>query len=66
MLKRQNFGPQFLRIGRGLTWREIAHVLAPEGDAPVATLAATLRKRFERLKRELKARARARDDVSSA
>ena len=50
-----------LRINRGLAWREIARVLAGD-DVTAAALdkhAAALRKRFERLKTEIKARARA-------
>jgi RNA polymerase sigma-70 factor, ECF subfamily len=51
-----------LRINRGLGWRDIARVLSPDGDAatPAALdkLSAALRKRFERLKADLKARAR--------
>ncbi len=53
-----------LRIDRGLPWREIALILAEEGDGtPVdpasvpATLPATLRKQFERLKDRLLAQA---------
>ena len=46
-----------LRINRGLPWRDIARVLAPADDADLDKLAASLRKRFERLKTELKARA---------
>jgi len=60
-----------LRVGRGLAWRDIAQVLAGGGDgdgedspdeaaplpAPEVTRrAAALRKRFERLKSDLKAR----------
>lgn len=50
-----------LRINRGLAWRDIARVLAPPDDADVDLdkLAASLRKRFERLKTDLKARAAA-------
>lgn len=50
-----------LRINRGLAWRDIARVLAPpdDPDADLDKLAASLRKRFERLKTELKARAAA-------
>ena len=40
-----------LRVDRGMSWREVAHVLAEEGvEAPSE---ATLRKRFERLKEKL-------------
>lgn len=50
-----------LRINRGLPWRDIARVLAPDGDtatpAALDKLAASLRKRFERLKSDLKERA---------
>lgn len=50
-----------LRINRGLAWREIARVLAGDDATPAALdkQAAALRKRFERLKTEIKARARA-------
>ena len=52
-----------LRINRGLAWRDIARVLAPDGDAATPAAldkhAAALRKRFERLKTEIKQRARA-------
>jgi RNA polymerase sigma-70 factor (ECF subfamily) len=52
-----------LRINRGLAWRDIARVLTPDGDATTPAAldkrAAALRKRFERLKTELKERARA-------
>jgi len=41
----------FLRIDRGLSWRDIARVLADEADSPLGE--ATLRKRFERLKQKL-------------
>jgi RNA polymerase sigma-70 factor (ECF subfamily) len=54
-----------LRLSRGLTWREVARVLADEEDLSTAALdaqATTLRKRFERLKTELKSRARALDE----
>ena len=51
-----------LRINRGLAWRDIARVLSPDGEsatpAALDKLAASLRKRFERLKTELKDRAR--------
>jgi RNA polymerase sigma-70 factor, ECF subfamily len=43
-----------LRYDRSLAWDEIAWILAEEQRAPVSTEA--LRKRFERLKRTLKAR----------
>jgi RNA polymerase sigma-70 factor (ECF subfamily) len=45
-----------LRLDRALAWRDVAVVLAEEGGAPVDE--ATLRKRFERLKDRLTARAR--------
>lgn len=45
-----------LRLDRGLSWREVATVLAGEGD-PVDEVA--LRKRFERLKSKLTEMARA-------
>lgn len=52
-----------LRINRGLPWRDIARVLADDdgatADADLDKRAAALRKRFERLKTELKARAQA-------
>jgi RNA polymerase sigma-70 factor (ECF subfamily) len=50
-----------LRINRGLAWRDIARVLAPDGatGAVLDRQAASLRKRFERLKTDLKERARA-------
>ncbi|HTJ47637.1 MAG TPA: sigma-70 family RNA polymerase sigma factor [Kofleriaceae bacterium] len=48
-----------LRINRGLAWRDIARVLAPSADADLDKVAAALRKRFERLKTELKTKARA-------
>jgi RNA polymerase sigma-70 factor (ECF subfamily) len=51
-----------LRLNRGLPWRDIARVLAPEGgdtsNAALDRQSAALRKRFERLKTELKERAR--------
>ena len=50
-----------LRFNRKLAWRDIARVLSPDGDAATPAsldkLAAALRKRFERLKTELKQRA---------
>ena len=50
-----------LRVNRGLAWRDIARVLLPDGEEPTAAAldkrAAALRKRFERLKTDLKARA---------
>lgn len=58
---RQHLGPEeqtllVLRVDRQLSWREVAQVMAGEGD-PVD--AATLRKRFERLKDKLAQLARA-------
>jgi RNA polymerase sigma-70 factor (ECF subfamily) len=51
-----------LRISRELSWREIARVLAGEdaevSDEVLTRSAATLRKRFERLKTELRAKSR--------
>jgi len=41
----------FLRIDRGLCWRDIARVLADEAASPLGE--AALRKRFERLKQKL-------------
>jgi len=52
-----------LRINRGLAWRDIARILpGPDGevdDAAVTRRAATLRKHFERLKDDVRARLRA-------
>lgn len=47
-----------LRIDRQLAWREIAHVFEPEPATPAVleARAATLRKRFERLKSDLRER----------
>lgn len=58
---RQHLGPEeqtllVLRVDRQLSWKEVAQVMAGEGD-PVD--AATLRKRFERLKDKLAQLARA-------
>jgi RNA polymerase sigma-70 factor (ECF subfamily) len=53
-----------LRINRNLGWREIARVFAEadgEGDVELDRRAAALRKRFERLKTEIKKRASATD-----
>jgi len=51
-----------LRLNRGLAWRDIARVMSPEDVEPdraaLDRLAAALRKRFERLKADLKSRAR--------
>ena len=48
-----------LRINRGLPWRDIARVLAGDvDDAELTRVAARVRKRFERLKDELRSRAR--------
>ncbi|APR79030.1 RNA polymerase, sigma-24 subunit, ECF subfamily protein [Minicystis rosea] len=52
-----------LRVSRGLPWREIARVLAGDeevSDAALNRSSAALRKRFERLKSELRERARER------
>jgi len=49
-----------LRINRGLGWREIAQVMSEDEDrsaAAIDKLAAALRKRFERLKTELRVKA---------
>ncbi len=46
-----------LRVGHGLSWHDVATVLAGGEEAPTA---ATLRKRFERLKDRLAAEARTR------
>lgn len=52
-----------LRVDRDLAWRDIARVMADEGDElpepELVRRAATLRKRFERIKDELRALARA-------
>ena len=40
-----------LRVDRGLSWREVAEVLAEDGTPPASE--AALRKRFERLKEKL-------------
>jgi RNA polymerase sigma-70 factor (ECF subfamily) len=48
-----------LRINRGLAWRDVARVLADDSSIPLDKRASALRKRFERLKVELKARASA-------
>lgn len=45
-----------LRVDRGLSWREIAHVLA-DPDEEVERVSARLRKRFQALKAELRERA---------
>lgn len=49
-----------LRVDRDMGWREIALVLAPDdgGDADVDRIAATLRKRFERIKARIRDLAR--------
>jgi RNA polymerase sigma-70 factor, ECF subfamily len=50
-----------LRINRNLPWRDIARALSDDEDADAAALdrsAAALRKRFERLKAELRERVR--------
>jgi RNA polymerase sigma-70 factor (ECF subfamily) len=51
-----------LRIDRGLDWRDVALALADEeigamSDAAVARRAAAMRKRFERIKKQLRERA---------
>ena len=43
-----------LRVDRGLAWRDVARVMADD-DADLDKVAAALRKRFERLKAELRA-----------
>ena len=52
-----------LRVDRDLAWREIATILVDEGEAltepELVRRAATLRKRFERIKDELRALAKA-------
>lgn len=61
---RGDLGPEdqtllILRVDRRLTWREIARVFSPAevtNDEALAKRAATLRKRFDRLKEELAAR----------
>jgi RNA polymerase sigma-70 factor (ECF subfamily) len=45
-----------LRLDRGLSWREVAEVLAGEGEAPVEE--AALRQRFARIKDKLEKKAR--------
>ena len=47
-----------LRVNRGMSWKEIAEVMGEEGDdrASVDRRAAALRKRYERLKEELRER----------
>ncbi len=45
-----------LRLDRGLSWREVAEVLAAQGEAPPDE--AALRKRFERIKDKLGKKAR--------
>ncbi len=56
-----------LRLNRGLPWRDIARVLAVDGaeltPAALDKHAAALRKRFERLKAELKERVRGRESA---
>ena len=51
-----------LRVNRQLAWRDIARIMSDDGKTPPATAeldrrAASLRKRFERLKAELRAKA---------
>jgi RNA polymerase sigma-70 factor (ECF subfamily) len=49
-----------LRVNRQLAWRDIAEIMGDDNDAAAVTRrAATLRKRFERLKEELRAKAAA-------
>lgn len=48
-----------LRIDRDLPWRDIAEVIATDDEADLDKLAATLRKRFERVKIQVRALARA-------
>lgn len=45
-----------LRVSRQLPWRDIARIMAGSDDEPPDRRAAALRKRFERLKDELRAR----------
>lgn len=45
----------------GMAWNDVARVLAGEGAPPTAKDVAALRKRYERLKRELRELARERD-----
>lgn len=45
-----------LRLDRGLAWREVAQVLAGEGEKPAEEF--TLRKRFERIREKLEKKAR--------
>ncbi len=47
-----------LRVDRDLPWRDIAEVLEPEGDVDLDAAAARLRKRFMRVKEEIRERAR--------
>ncbi len=50
----------FLRVDRGLSFKEIARVLlASDGEDDLARGAAAARKRFERVKAKLRARAQA-------
>jgi len=48
-----------LRVEGNMPWNDIARVLAEDGATPSAREVAALRKRFERLKRELQALAKA-------
>jgi len=49
-----------LRVDRELSWREVAEVLADDGDGDdLDRLAATVRKRFERIKAQIRALATA-------
>jgi RNA polymerase sigma-70 factor (ECF subfamily) len=47
-----------LRVDANLPWRDLAAALGEEGAVPTAREVAALRKRYERLKRELQALAR--------
>jgi RNA polymerase sigma-70 factor (ECF subfamily) len=46
-----------LRVNRQLPWRDIAQILDDDDGTPIDRRAAALRKRFERLKQELRAKA---------
>lgn len=48
-----------LRVDRALDWRDIAVIQGAEGDEAIRKAAATLRKRFERLKQRLRREAEA-------
>ena len=49
-----------LRVDADLPWRDLARALADDDREPTTNQVAALRKRYERLKRELQALARAR------